>query len=60
MRLCLSCDNLRLTVTLQLDCNGKSSFYELVFMNKTVKIVLEIVKLIATALLGYFGGNALV
>lgn len=51
---------MRLTVTLQLDCNGKSSFYELVFMNKTVKIVLEIVKLIATALLGYFGGNALV
>lgn len=26
--------------------------------NRTVKIVLEIVKLVATALLGYFGGNA--
>lgn len=60
MLLCLSCDSQKITVTLQLDCNGESSFYELVFMNKTVKIVLEIVKLIATALLGYFGGNALV
>lgn len=29
-------------------------------MSKTVKIVLEIVKLVVTALLGYFGGNALV
>lgn len=27
-------------------------------MNKTVKIVLEIAKLVITALLGYFGGNA--
>lgn len=26
--------------------------------NKVVKVVLEIVKLVATALLGYFGGNA--
>ena len=26
--------------------------------NKTIKIVLEIIKLVATALLGYFGGNA--
>lgn len=25
--------------------------------NKTIKIVLEIIKLVATALLGYFGGN---
>ena len=30
----------------------------LVMNNKTVKIILEIVKLVATALLGYFGGNA--
>lgn len=29
-------------------------------MNKTVKVVLEIVKLICTALLGYFGGNAVI
>lgn len=28
--------------------------------NKVVKIVLEIVKLVATALLGYFGGNAVI
>lgn len=27
-------------------------------MNKTVKTILEIMKLIITALLGYFGGNA--
>lgn len=27
-------------------------------MNKTLKVILEIVKLVATALLGYFGGNA--
>lgn len=27
---------------------------------KVVKIVLEIVKLVATALLGYFGGNAVI
>lgn len=27
-------------------------------MNKTVKVILEIVKLVATALLGYYGGNA--
>lgn len=26
--------------------------------NKVVKVILEIVKLVATALLGYFGGNA--
>ena len=26
--------------------------------NKVIKIVLEIVKLVATALLGYLGGNA--
>lgn len=32
----------------------------LVDMNKTVKVILEIVKLVATALLGYFGGNAVV
>lgn len=29
-------------------------------MNKTVKIILEIVKLVVTALLGYFGGNEIV
>lgn len=29
-------------------------------MNKTVKIILEIVKLVVTAILGYFGGNAIV
>ena len=29
-------------------------------MNKTVKVILEIVKLIATALLGYYGGNAVI
>ena len=28
-------------------------------MNKTVKIVLEIAKLVITAILGYFGGNAI-
>ena len=28
-------------------------------MNKTVKIILEIVKLVVTAILGYFGGNAM-
>lgn len=28
--------------------------------NKIIKVILEIVKLVATALLGYFGGNALV
>lgn len=28
-------------------------------MNKTVKTVLEIVKLVITAILGYFGGNAI-
>lgn len=27
-------------------------------MNKTIKTVLEIVKLVITALLGYYGGNA--
>lgn len=26
--------------------------------NRTIRIILEIVKLVATALLGYFGGNA--
>lgn len=26
--------------------------------NKTIKIILEIVKVIASALLGYFGGSA--
>lgn len=29
----------------------------LVMKNKTIKVILEIVKLVATALLGYFGGN---
>lgn len=29
-------------------------------MNKTVKVILEIVKLVATALLGYYGGNAII
>lgn len=28
--------------------------------NSVIKVVLEIVKLVATALLGYFGGNAIV
>lgn len=28
-------------------------------MNKTVKVILEIVKLVVTALLGYYGGNAM-
>ena len=28
-------------------------------MNKTVKTILEIAKLVITALLGYFGGNAM-
>lgn len=28
--------------------------------NRVVRIVLEIVKLVATALLGYFGGNAVI
>lgn len=60
LRLCLSYDRIRVIITLQLVTVNRSSFYELVFMHKTVKIVLEIVKLIATALLGYFGGNALV
>ena len=27
-------------------------------MSKTVKVILEIVKLVVTALLGYYGGNA--
>lgn len=27
-------------------------------MSKTVKVVLEIIKLVASALLGYYGGNA--
>lgn len=27
-------------------------------MNKTVKMILELVKLVATAILGYYGGNA--
>lgn len=26
--------------------------------NRTIRIILEIIKLVATALLGYFGGNA--
>lgn len=26
--------------------------------NKTIKIILEIIKLVVTALLGYFGGSA--
>lgn len=29
-------------------------------MNKTVKVILEIVKLTVTAILGYFGGSELV
>lgn len=29
-------------------------------MNKTLRIVLEIVKIVVTAILGYFGGNAIV
>lgn len=29
-------------------------------MSKTVKVILEIVKLVATALLGYYGGNAVI
>ena len=28
-------------------------------MNKTVKIILEIAKLVITAILGYYGGNAI-
>lgn len=28
-------------------------------MNKTVKMVLEIVKIVVSAILGYYGGNAL-
>lgn len=28
--------------------------------NKVVRIVLEVVKYVATALLGYFGGNAVI
>lgn len=28
-------------------------------MNKTVRLVLEIVKVVVSALLGYFGGNAI-
>lgn len=27
-------------------------------MNKTVKIILEIIKVVVSALLGYFGGSA--
>lgn len=27
-------------------------------MNKTVKCILEIIKIVASALLGYYGGNA--
>lgn len=27
-------------------------------MNKTLRVILELVKLIVTAVLGYFGGNA--
>lgn len=27
-------------------------------MNKVIRVCLEIVKLVATALLGYYGGNA--
>lgn len=27
-------------------------------MNKSIKIILEIVKVVVSALLGYFGGNA--
>lgn len=29
-------------------------------MSKSVRIILEVVKVLATALLGYFGGNAIV
>lgn len=29
-------------------------------MSKTLKIVLEIVKIVVTAILGYFGGNAII
>lgn len=36
-----------------------SNELKLVDMNKTVKVVLEIIKLVASALLGYFGGNAI-
>lgn len=36
-----------------------SSELKLYDMNKTVKVVLEIIKLVASALLGYFGGNAI-
>ena len=28
-------------------------------MNKTVKMVLEIVKIVVSAILGYYGGNAI-
>lgn len=28
--------------------------------NKTIRVILEIVKLVATALLGYFGGSAII
>lgn len=28
-------------------------------MNKTVKMILEIVKLVVSAILGYYGGNAI-
>lgn len=28
-------------------------------MNKTVRAILEIVKLVITAIIGYFGGNAI-
>lgn len=29
-------------------------------MSKSLRVTLEVIKLIATALLGYFGGNAVV
>lgn len=31
----------------------------LIDMSKTVKTILEIVKLVVTAILGYYGGNAI-
>lgn len=45
---------------LSLELKVSSKFLKLLVMNKTVKVILEIAKLIITALLGYFGGNALV
>ena len=33
-------------------------FIPFVFMNKTVRFILEAIKLVITAALGYFGGNA--